>query len=361
MTHFCNAVKQDNMNAPHALNKPLQIAFFCIAMLSLFSACNSGKSKKNIDVSKVEVKIHSIRFDQELYACDTNQMDASVNALGNKYPEFSNVYYREITGFARNNDNEAFLNSVKHFLTYKDYRGLYDTVQKRFPDVKQIDAELSNLFKHVTYYFPNEKVGDVYYFISGLNNWSAVTVDTALGIGLDMYLGTSYPFYASVQLPAYEIEHCKPEFIPVNASKVIYENMFPFEPDGKNLLDLMIMKGKQLLFMEYTLPNSKDELLMGYTDKQLTWCKQNEAMIWNYFSIQKLLYSTNWQDVMRYVNDGPSSTGMPPESPGNIGSWIGWQIIHTYMEKHPEKSMVDILNDPSDSQTILRESGYRPK
>ncbi len=326
-----------------------------------FSGCKSANDKKNIDVSNIKLQVHSIRFDRELYACDTTNLEASINTLGNQYPDFASVYYREITGFSRNDDKQMFLNSVHHFLTYKDYVGLYDTVQKTFPDVKKIDEELATLFKHVKYYFPNEKLGDVYYFISGLNNWSAVTVDTALGIGLDMYLGRMYPFYASVQLPAYEIEHCEKEYIPVNASKVIYENMFPFDPDGKNLLDLMLMKGKQLLFMEYTLPETKDALLIGYKPSQLKWCEENEALIWNYFSVQKLLYSTNWQDVMRYVNDGPSSTGMPAESPGNIGSWIGWQIIRQYMKQHPEKTMLDILNDKSDGQTFLRESGYRPR
>jgi hypothetical protein len=49
-------------------------------------------------------------------------------------------------------------------------------------------------------------------------------------------------------------------------------------------------------------------------------------MIWHYFSQRKLLYSTQWADIMRYINEGPTSMGMPPESPGNIGSFIGWQI-----------------------------------
>ena len=62
-----------------------------------------------------------------------------------------------------------------------------------------------------------------------------------------------------------------------------------------------------------------------------------------------------------YVNNGPTSTGMPPESPGNIGSWIGWQIIKKYMHQHPEKKLLDILNDKNDAQTFLRESGYRPR
>lgn len=339
----------------------LFVLMVCYLTTTLFSACDTVDKRRQVDVSAVPVTLRTVRFDQALFACDTNRLDTAVNALGNRYPDFSAVYFREITGFARNEDEARFMNSVRHFLTYKDYRGLYDTVQQKFPDTKDIDRQLEELFRHVKYYFPDQHLGDVYYFISGLNSWSAITVDTALGIGLDMYLGKDYPFYPSVQLPNYEILKCEKEYIPVNAAKVIYENMFPLEPQGKNLLDLMLLKGKQLLFMEYVLPKAKNELLMGYSPAQWSWCEDNEAMIWHYFSAQKLLYSTDWQDIMRYVNDGPTSTGMPPESPGNIGSWIGWQIIHAYMEKHPEASMTDILKATMDSQTFLRESGYRPR
>jgi len=361
MSHFCGPLKHGPMTTQKYYLKPLFTLTVCYLMLTCFNACTSGGNKKKVDVSAIQVKLRTIRFDQELFACDTNNLEASINALGDKYPDFASVYFKEITGFARTGDNKVFLNSLRHFLTYKDFKGLYDTVQKKFPNVDGINKELVSLFKHVRYYYPDEKLGTVYYFISGLNSWSAVTVDTALAIGLDMYLGKDYPFYASVQLPEYEVQHCEPEFIPVNASKVIYENRYPFQPDGKTLLDMMIMKGKQLIFEEYTLPKTKDELLIGYSPKQLEWCQENEALIWNYFSTQKLLFATDWQDILRYVNDGPSSTGMPPESPGNIGSWIGWQIVRKYMDAHPEKTLQDILNDTSDSQTFLRESGYRPR
>jgi hypothetical protein len=51
---------------------------------------------------------------------------------------------------------------------------------------------------------------------------------------------------------------------------------------------------------------------------------------------------------------------MPPESPGNIGTWVGHQIIKAYMKKHPEKTFVDVMQMTMDSQTFLRESGYKP-
>lgn len=325
------------------------------------TSCDDKQTKKNINVDDVPVKIQSVRFDKELFACDTNDIENAVNQLGNKYPDFASVYFNEVTGFAKTNDQQVFLNSVKHFLSYKDYRNLFDTVFNRFPDVTAIDKQLESVFKHVKYYFPKEKLGSIYYFISGLNQWSAITVDTIVGVGLDMHLGKNFPFYESVQLPYYQIQKCEPEYIPVNVSKVIYENMFPLNPESKTLLELIIGKGKQLYFMEHAIPDAKDELLIGYSPAQLKWCQENEGMIWNYFAKQNLLYSTQWQEILRYVNDGPNSTGMPSESPGNIGSWIGWQLIRTYASKHAEKTLPQILSEKISGQKLLQESGYRPK
>jgi hypothetical protein len=327
----------------------------------VWSSCKQSRTDRKVDVSRIKIDYKSVRFDKELYACDTTNLEVSINQLGSKYPDFASVYFNELTGFAKTPDNGVFINSVRHFLTYKDYRALFDSVFAKYPDVKEIDAQIEMLYKHIKYYFPKRSLGTVYYFTTGLNFWSAVTIDSSLGIGLDMHLGKQYPFYASVQIPDYQIERCEKEYIPVNAARSIYQDMVPFDANGKTLLDLMIEKGKEQLFLEYTLPDAKEELLIGYTPEQLQWCKENEGMIWSYFAKQKLLYSTQWQEILRYVNDGPNSTGMPPESPGNIGSWIGWQLVHKYLDEHPEVKWNEFVYDKTDAQTILRESKYKPR
>lgn len=337
------------------------ILIVCYLLSIGFFSCNDSDKSKQVDVSNIQVKLNSIRFDKELYACDTNNIEVFVNQLGNKYPDFASVYFNELTGFSKN-DNQAFFHeSVRHFLTYKDYRALFDTVFFKYPNVKNIDAELETLFKHIKYYYPEKKLGDVYYFISGLNMWSAVTIDTAIGIGLDMHLGKTYPFYAAVQIPDYQIARCEKEYIPVNVARAIYEDTFTPKLEGKNLLDMIIMKGKEQVFLEHVLPNAKDELLMGYTPEQLAWCQENEGMIWSYFAKQKLLYSTQWQEILRYVNDGPTSTGMPAESPGNIGTFIGWQLVRKYLQSHPNVKWTALMKDQKESQQFLQESGYKPR
>jgi len=360
MWHLCGTMIKDTMRQRYLWPLPA-LLIFCYLTALVMSGCSGSGTKKKVDVSAVEVPFKSIRFDRELLACDTNRLMQTVDSLGNRYPDFASVYFQELTGFAQGEDTVAFLRSLRHFLTYKDYRNLFDTVVKRFPDVKEQDRQLLALFRHIRHYFPEKKLGTVYYFITGLNFWSAVTVDSAVGVGLDMYLGKDYPFYPSVQLPDYQIARCEKEYIPVNVARAIYQDMSPFNAEGKTLLDLMLQRGKEQLFLEYTMPDASEELLMGYTPEQLQWCRDNEGMIWNYFAKEKLLYSTHWQDILRYVNDGPTSTGMPPESPGNIGTFIGWQLARTYLDKHPEAKWNDFVKDTRPAQRILEEAGYKPR
>lgn len=338
-----------------------RLATVLIVCYSMFVLTGCDGKSNNVDTSGVSIRYNSIRYDREVYNLDTTNLSRSLDSLGAKYPDFSAVYFNELTGFAMNQDRVLFEKSLHHFLTYKDYRNLYDTVQILFPDTKSIDKELETLCKHIKYYFPSQKWGTVYYFISGLNFWSAVTVDTLIGVGLDMYLGKDYPYYASVQLPQYQIDRCEKTYIAVNVARAIQEDMFPYNPEGKTLLDLMILKGKQLVFMKKVLPSVGDELLMGYTKEQLAWCKDNEGMIWSYFAKRNLLYSTEWQEMIRYVSDGPTSTGMPPESPGNIGSWIGWQIVKKYLAKNPSISWQEMMSKKVESKILIQEATYNPR
>jgi hypothetical protein len=74
----------------------------------------------------------------------------------------------------------------------------------------------------------------------------------------------------------------------------------------------------------------KDAVKIGYTDAQMKWCEENEYEIWAYFKENKVLYSTEVMDLKRMTEEGPSTPGMPSESPGMVGAWTGWQIIKAY-------------------------------
>jgi hypothetical protein len=51
---------------------------------------------------------------------------------------------------------------------------------------------------------------------------------------------------------------------------------------------------------------------------------------------------------------------MPPESPGNIGSWVGWQLVRTYLKNNSNVKWTDLMKDNTDPLTFLRASKYKP-
>jgi hypothetical protein len=81
---------------------------------------------------------------------------------------------------------------------------------------------------------------------------------------------------------------------------------------------MMIQRGKEAYFIDKVLPFLPETVKLAYTKKQLEWCDKNEGMAYNFFITQNYLYETSWPKVLRYVNEGPNSTGMGDDSPGNI-------------------------------------------
>jgi hypothetical protein len=48
------------------------------------------------------------------------------------------------------------------------------------------------------------------------------------------------------------------------------------------------------------------------------------------------------------------------EAPGEIGNWMGLQIVRAYMLRHPDTSL-DQLLAMQDAQQLLEASRYKPK
>jgi hypothetical protein len=258
-------------------------------------------------------------------------------------------------------DSSAMLENALHaLLASSDIRGLQDTINAHFPDLHWLEKELAQGFRYMKYYFPAYQVPRCITFFSGLNNFGAITIDTVLGIGLDMFLGKDYPFYGKVAdpYPAYMLPRFASPYITADCFKAIEQQLYP-PPQGGTLLDHMIAAGKQLYFLDQVLPDAPDSIKTGFTQRQLDWCDDNEKQIWQYFIQNNLLYVRDMQQIIHYVGDGPSTQGMPPVAPGNIGSWAGWQIVKKYMEEHPQTTLAQLLQ-LKDAQLILTGAHYRP-
>ncbi|HTN46713.1 MAG TPA: hypothetical protein VL098_10240 [Flavipsychrobacter sp.] len=333
--------------------------FIVFALLWQFSSCKDAQNPPDVSEEKVELK--TFRLDRDLATIDTNRIGEGLAALKRSYPDFLDFYLDTLMGYQVEGNYSDTNQAVRTFLTYPDFRNLFDTIAKHYPNTKDIDAELAKGFQYLKHYFPSYPLPVIIYINSNLNNYAAFTYDTiAIGIGLDMYLGEKYPFYAAVGIPEYMTRKLTKAYIPVNVFQSIYRATHPFVMDNRTLLDMMIQRGKEQYFLSKIIPFVDEAVRFGFTKKQLEWCEASEAAVYNFFIDKQFLYSTNLQQVMRYVNDGPNAAGMPAESPGNIGSWIGYRIVKAYAEKNPDADLQKILN-ADDAQRILLLSKYKPK
>ena len=341
--------------------------FFIATILCVFilTQAGCGNREQHPDVSDIHIELQTRRLDRDLAYLDTNYIGQGLQQLKEIYPDFLDFYLDTLMGFGVHGNYQDTATGIKYglkpFLTHKDIRGLFDTVMKHYSDTKKVEQDMMKGFQYLKHYDTGYAVPKIVYFISGLRQWSVITLDTTLlGIGLDMYLGEQYPFYHAVQIPQYVINKCKPEYIPVNVFQAIYRNKHPFIMEERNLLNMMIQRGKEQYYLSRILPETPDSLKFGFTQAQLNWCEASEGSIYNFFITQNLLYEKSPNKVLRYVMDGPTSAGMPPESPGNIGSWLGYKIIMAYVETHPGITLEELLA-LNDAQKILQGSKYKPK
>jgi uncharacterized protein YjaZ len=132
-------------------------------------------------------------------------------------------------------------------------------------------------------------------------------------------------------------------------------------PSDKNLLSQMVYFGKELYLKDLFLPTYTDAEKMGYTPEQIVWCQENESYIWRYFIEREMLFSDEQKLTSRFIDPAPFSKfylEIDNDSPGQVGSWIGWQIVRSFMENN-DVTVDQLLK--TDAKEIFEKSKYKPK
>ncbi len=339
-------------------------ALFLFSLLILVVGCQSEPRRDVPDVAHIEMDIAIQRFDQALFGLDTANMEESLAQLSAQYPELSSLFFTHILGADDPNiAPEGPAQYIKGFIEFPATRQLYDTVQLVYNNLAGIKAELEQAFRYFKHYFPAETTPTVSTIISEYSIAAFVYGDNELAIGLDFFLGENYPYQAyNPESPAFSAYLSRTFNRDHLVSKTIQALVSGLSdgPPGNRLLDVMIHNGKHLYILDYLLPYAPDSVKLEVKPEQVEWLKDNELEMWAFFLKEELLYSSNWQDIRKYVDYSPHSPGMPPEAPGRTANWLGWQIVKAYMKRHPEVSMPDLLS-LTDAQAILDDSKYKPR
>lgn len=340
---------------------------FCILITFLIFGINSctcnrtsNLPKKEKEVKKSEINVDIVRFEKELFACDPNNLDVDLALLEKKYPIFYTIFYNQVLNIPAVGDRGAQLNMMQDFITKKAMKGLYDTVQYKLGNLDFLKDDLQIVFANYKSYFPEKPIPKVVTCISEFSYSVFTATDSILAISLDKYLGANYIYYPAIfQETTFMIPTFDKKYMAIDCANVLAANLVTAPDDKSTLLDKMIAEGKILYIIESLLPAKNENDIIKYDDKGWKFCVESEAQIWSYFLNKNLLYDTKFEQF-KYVKDGPTTYGMPKESPGRVGAWLGWQIVRAYMNENPNTTLKELI-EIKDGQKILTASKYKPK
>ena len=116
-----------------------------------------------------------------------------------------------------------------------------------------------------------------------------------------------------------------------------------------------------MYLLDMYLPTISAKEKTGYDVDKLNWARSNEEQIWSYFIEKNLLFSTDRNLNMRFLEIAPFSKFYMEQdnlSPGGVGIWVGWQMVTSYM-KHNDVSLQQLLQ--INELDLYKKSKYKPR
>lgn len=334
------------------MSKILNFSLFLLLILGI-SACNNN----NFDIAlDQEIETQSYRFDQEFMQTDTSKVKEAIDLYYQKYPIFFPTYTYGVIK-AGGMEQKNFPNELKRFITDPTMNEVYQEIQKQFEDVDQIKQEIDKALSYYHHYFPEEAIPELFFIQSGFNQ--RIIVDSlVLGVALDMCLGANNDYYKQLSLPIYMSKKLNRENIAIDAMRAMAWSNFTFDGED-NLASNMIYEGKIQYFMDALFPECPTAKKLSYSEADLAWVNQNEEDIWSAIIQGEMLYQTDYMKIKNMIENAPFTQAFGNKSPSKIGIWLGWEIVKSYMDEHPEISLQELMLN-KDYISILNESNYMP-
>jgi gliding motility-associated lipoprotein GldB len=317
----------------------MKVYLYSFLFCCLFWSCDKKTAvEKAVEEIPLDIKVE--RFDQVFFESKPQELQE----IKKEYPVF----------FPKEVPDSVWTNKIQNPL----WRELYSEVQKKYSNIEPVRSELVTLFKHIKHYFPKTKTPKAVTVIAEMDyNTKAIYADSLVILSLELYLGKAHRFY---EFPKYIKQNFEPRQMMPDLVSSFAATKINFGKD-KTLLSQMVYYGKQLYLKDLLLPAYSDAEKMGYAPKEITWCEENETYIWRYFLENEMLYSDESKLTSRFIAPAPFSKfylEIDNESPGQVGAWIGWQIVRSYAENNdvPLAKLLDM-----NAIELFEKSKYKPK
>ena len=332
---------------------------FIIPLLLIAGGCS--RDTRQIDISAVKAPpLEVLRLEEDLFAINAENLNDRTKQNLEKYGPFYEHYIMSFLNRGGTRDS-LYRSSVLSFVGDRDVREAYGCIKAAYPDsrLQEMMPGINDCVKRFKVCFPSKKLPARLLTCSTGWNYAFAYMDSALVIGLDMYLGDTSRFYKMLRYPYYQVRKMNAVNILPDLARGWLLTEFD-NTDAQNiLLNHTIFYGKLFYAVESLLPGLDDSLIIGYTSKQMDYCKTYEKNLWGYFAEKNRLYENSLDNVRELTSEGPFTGAIHKDCPPRIAMWVGWQIVRSYMDRNKNVTLEELMNE-KDAAKILNKSKYRP-
>ena len=327
-------------------------------LLAIGMLCGCGNKYQYIPKDIEPISIEIVRFDNAQLGVRPDSVKQDIKKLYDDYESFMPIFVEGILGIPTE-DTAYLCEMYAQFLT-DTAMGFAQTnakAQSLFANVDSLQETLNIGFTRLHHLYPDWKIPTLYLFVSGFNS-SVMYYEDIVGVGIDMYLGSEYPYYNQV-VHNYQKTTMRKECLSRDVLNFYLDRHISYTSQQNRLLEQMIYCGKKIYLLGQILPQQSPWNIIGYTKAQWDWCVANEQAIWNRVMDKRDLFKTESMLLTSYLREGPFTSEISRESPGRLGIWIGWRIVDQYMRNNKQVSLQALMSD-GDAQKILEQSKYKP-
>lgn len=310
------------------------------------------------DVDEVAYDAGIARLDRAVFSIDPDRASLDCADLAADYGTVYADYIEDIMRIGEAG-NPMSASLLLRFTTDPVWEGLQREVDQVFPGLQLFEQELELGLKRYAVFFNEQKLPRLVAYNSGFNV-GVYPSDEWLGVGLEWYAGSDHKVVKQLPpdlFPQYKRDKMRPEYMVPNMIRGWAMYRFQNLSTEEDLLSEMIFAGK-MVFVTKVLLQLQDEMrVMNYSQDQMDWCRNKEYDIWKNLVERDLIFSKDLMEINKLINDGPFTPGMPPESPGGVGRWVGYRMVEAFAKKNPDLSLGEIVRYQDHRQFLKH---YKP-
>ncbi|KWW31580.1 MAG: hypothetical protein AUK63_274 [bacterium P3] len=256
---------------------------------------------------------------------------------------------------------QEFMEMVRQYRTDSVMRDIDATVQRRYGDLGWLERALTEAVQRASKLDKGIGLRKAATFIGSSGYADRVRADresATLVIAIDQYAVGGMERYGFFGDPMYVVRLSDSAYLTADCMAALAHEYIAMPPEPWSLLDYMVAEGKELFFLDQTLPRTADSIKIRYTRQQMEWAERHEAKVWAYLLHNKLLFNTDVTAFHNLIDEAPKTNAFGNESAPRAVEYVGWQMVRQYM-KRSGASLHELMEE-TDARKILEGSGYRP-